>query len=693
MLLVVLGTSGKASAITDRNALASNGRATALHSATDIEMVVPLASSIESIGADGAALMRFDPDASQVIMEEDFEGLFPGAGWSVRDGMLGDGKENYWDDDDFRPYAGSYAAWPANGGADWRDPEVATYPYFANAWMTYGPFDLSNAKSASVSFMLWLDTETGYDFLHFATSGTGSSFIDSSLWSGDASWDQKTISLNQHLGDDTVWIAWQFTSDSNRNYEGPWVDDIRLSFEPRDIAISGQLTYADRAAVMRGANAVKAQLWDWDANGSDLLATAIADANGVVNFPTRPNWDADDTDPILGNRRLDPYIRWVAENDDAQVTNINRIVYAWTTAPSYNVTNSSIFLSTSLPTNVTSRQALWVFEDIQRARAYYLNQTNPQTSPGFITAHWADGQNNDGFCGNGSCFYAPGPYVFIAHASILVPDTIVHEIGHHVMWNRTGQWHVEPSCFEHNITSPESAACAWSEGWGDFFALAVNGDACYDLDLGPCSGAVDVRHFNLETHSRSDSAQDFPWGDGVEGRVAGVLYDLMDYSNESPWYDDATWGFDAIVDMAMTGLGYATLQDFWNGYLGTDKHNGVRSVYQNTIDYDQPPVFSTIPDQSVLQNASHPHFLELWAYSSDIESQDTWLSFQLVSVSDPSCGVTLDTHWVNANPQVNWTGSCYVMIRVSDTLKTTIGGFWLHVLQINSRVFLPTIMN
>jgi hypothetical protein len=640
--------------------------------------------------AEAPARIRFDPDAAQVIITEGFEGQFPNSSWSVRDDTLGDGKINYWDDDDFRPFSGFYAAWPANGGADALDPQFSTYPYFANAWMTYGPFDLSNAKSASASFMLWLATEAGYDYLRFGTSGTGSSYAYSSSWSGNADWDRKTISLNQHLGDDTVWVGWHFTSDSSRNYEGAWVDDISLSFEPKDLTISGQLTYADRDGVMSGAGSVKAQLWDWDANGSDLLAETYSDANGNVIFPTRPNWDADDTDPVLGNRRLDPYIRWVVENNDSRVTNLNGTAYNWPTVPIQNVSNSSILLSTSLPYNNTSRQALWLFEDIQRAQTYYRSQTNPQTSPGFITVRWALDYNSDGLCSDGSCFYAPGPHVFIADDSVGSPDTIAHEIGHHVMWNRTGQWHVEPGCFDHRIFSAESATCAWSEGWGDFYALAVNGDACYDFDLGPCTGAANGRHYNLETHTRNDIPTDFAWGDGVEGRVAGALYDLMDANNESPWYDGATWGFDVIADIAMSGLGNTSLQDFWNSYQGADKHNGVRSLYQNTVDYDQVPTFSSIPDQRVLQTPSHPHFVDLWTYSSDAESPDTSLTYQLVSVSDPACGITLDAHWLNATPQSNWVGSCQVTVRVSDTLKTADTSFWLHILQINSRVFLPT---
>jgi hypothetical protein len=262
------------------------------------------------------------------------------------------------------------------------------------------------------------------------------------------------------------------------------------------------------------------------------------------------------------------------------------------------------------------------------------------------------------------------------------------------MWNKTGQWlWYDFGCFSHEIFSQESVQCAWSEGWADYFAVAVNGDICYDFDDGPCTGQANIRHFDLENHTRNDSAQDFAWGDGVEGRVAGALYDLMDSANESPWYDNASWGFDPIVDIALVGSGRSSFQQFWDACQGSDKHNGVRSIYQNTIDYDNAPVFSTIPEQRTLQNFPRTHLLDLWNYSSDSESPDASLTYSIVSVSDSRCGISLDSHWVNANPQMNWVGSCYVTVRANDSIKTTTSGFWIHVLQINSRIFLPVIMN
>lgn len=249
------------------------------------------------------------------IMTQTFEGAFPPAtGWSIYDGNPNDGMEYYWDDDDYKPYGGSWAAWPANGGANGLDPAQSMYPSNMDTWMIYGPFDLSNAKSANVAFMLWRHIEVSYDHLFFGISGDNVTYNGWS-WDGSADWESKTYSLNSYIGDNSVWIGWHFTSDGTVQYEGPWIDDIMLNFEPGDITVNGNFTYADRSSVMHGANAIKVQLWDSDSSGNDLLAETFADINGNYTFPVIMNWDLDDTDPILGNRRLDLYIRWVLEND------------------------------------------------------------------------------------------------------------------------------------------------------------------------------------------------------------------------------------------------------------------------------------------------------------------------------------------------------------------------------------------
>ena len=671
----------------------NNGKPTSERVAADAVRITGGFESGEKNDAESPPEMQPDVLDTITIMNQSFEGNFPpsSGGWSIFDGNPNDGKEYYWDDDNLKPYGGSWAAWPARGGTDGIDPTLSTtYPKNMDTWMIYGPFDLSNAKSAQVAFMLWRHIEVNWDHIFFGISSDRVNFSGWS-WSGDVGWENKTFSLSSYLGDSDVWICWHFVSDGSVQYEGPWIDDIALNFVPGDVTIQGSFTYADRSSTMQGAKGIKVQLWDRDTSGGDdlLAETIVIEGSGHYSIPTLVNWDTDDTDPILGNRRLDLYVLWVLENDDYKVTNSSGTRYAWSSSQPDNVQSGPMTISASLPFGYIKLEAMWIFQDIRHAREYYLSYTYPHSDPGYLTAHWDENQNSENGI-QGSHFWAPiSPHVYIAHDSRFSPDIVVHELGHHVMWNKTGQWlWYDFGCFQHEIFSQESVQCAWSEGWADFFAIAVNGDVCYDFDQYTCSG------YDLENHTRNDpNAEGFWWGDGVEGRIAGTLYDLMDSANESPWYDNASWGFDPITDIALVGAGHSGLQQFWAAYQGTGKHNGVRSIYQNTIDYDQAPVFSAIPEQRILQNFPSTHLFDLWNYSSDAESPDASLMYSIVSVSDSRCGVSLDSHWVNANPQRNWVGSCYVTVRANDSIKTTTGSFWMHVLQINSRIFLPILMN
>jgi hypothetical protein len=111
-------------------------------------------SSIQSVAA---------PDGWTTIMSENFEGGFPGPGWTVFDTDGANNGEYYWDDNSYRPFLGSWSAWPANGGANAIAPP-ANYPNNMDSWMVYGPFDLSDAVDARLTFFYWLSTEVDYDW-------------------------------------------------------------------------------------------------------------------------------------------------------------------------------------------------------------------------------------------------------------------------------------------------------------------------------------------------------------------------------------------------------------------------------------------------------------------------------------------------------------------------------------------------
>jgi hypothetical protein len=107
-----------------------------------------------------------------------------------------------------------------------------------DAWMVYGPFDLSQATNAEVQFIFWSKTEVKYDYFALLASTDAQGWAGSG-WSGDwvsecGGWCEGTVSLSD-VADwgslcsrPEVWIAFGFHSDADTQDEGSYLDDIIL---------------------------------------------------------------------------------------------------------------------------------------------------------------------------------------------------------------------------------------------------------------------------------------------------------------------------------------------------------------------------------------------------------------------------------------------------------------------------------
>jgi subtilisin-like proprotein convertase family protein len=642
-----------------------------------------------------------EPDGFwQVVKNESFEGAFPNSYWSVSDDNPNDGREYFWDDDDYRPHASTWAAWPANGGANGLDPASSNYPPNMNSWMVYGPINLSSATAFEVSFWMWRQIQPNLDTIFFGVSHDGGLF-DGISWSGDANWQEYGFRLDQYTGDDSVWVAWQFGSNGSIEYEGAWVDDILIrKYIPGQVTVLGTLYHYDRTGSYLQSSTTWAYLYDDDPGGiDDLLAETSTQEDGDFQFLPQRNWDEDDPDPDVNNRRLDTYVVFETKYNDGmdswhRVTNFTNQTYKWTTQIETNNPDGNEVLLYFIQSDDLALPAMWIFQDLRRAWKYVDDHTYPAINPGLATVRWENFYDCYPFqpplCG--SFFYVGTgePFIFLSNQQRNSSDTVVHETGHHYMWNATGWWlWWDISCYIHQLFSQEDAYCGWSEGWADFLPLVVNGDSCYDFGIGHCGdggGAFE----NLETRNRSDVPPQYPWGDSVEGRVAGALYDIYDYANDG--YDSAAYGFDPIADIVFQGPVEDRFTAFWESWKtsGQNKHHAVRAIFQNTIDYDTSPRFEPPPpDIGTLQSTTYPHALDLWAYSQDDESNDAELTYQITNVSDWRCGVSLDGHWVNLAPQYNWLGFCDVTVQVSDSIKQGNDTFRVSIVPVTGRVYLP----
>lgn len=180
---------------------------------------------------------EFSPQAIAgwaTIMSQGFEGVFPPSGWRVLDGNGASNGEYFWDDDDYKPYSGYWSAWLANGGANGLDPQIYYYPNNANSWMIYGPFDLSNATDAELTFRYWNQSELNYDYFGWYASANGMNFYGYRTSGDSGGWSYRNFDLTSVpglgnlKGDSSVWIAFVFQSDGSVVDDGAFVDEIVL---------------------------------------------------------------------------------------------------------------------------------------------------------------------------------------------------------------------------------------------------------------------------------------------------------------------------------------------------------------------------------------------------------------------------------------------------------------------------------
>jgi hypothetical protein len=164
-----------------------------------------------------------------------------------------------------------------------------------------------------------------------------------------------------------------------------------------------------------------------------------------------------------------------------------------------------------------------------------------------------------GWLNPGSCYFYEKIYMHRFDGN--APDIIIHEYGHFVLSRKVGNDQVVHACsavgYNHTLFGKTNETCAWSEGWADFFEMAVQNDADY----------VGTLLDNVESHLPITEA------DKYEFIPAASLWDFYDVSPPEPW-DEFHDGFNGpqsngIWYFSTTDipLGYqppATILTFWN---------------------------------------------------------------------------------------------------------------------------------
>ncbi len=227
----------------------------------------------------------------------------------------------------------------------------------------------------------------------------------------------------------------------------------------------------------------------------------------------------------------------------------------------------------------TYERAFWVTTDLENAWRYIffgtgINQ-NPVETTGPGTVQWKI-DSTDG------TYYSLGGNIHLTGIDPLSNTTADHEYGHNVMYSKYGKWFPSNDCpSPHYIQLISGYHCGWTEGWADFFPLAINNDPVYRWG----SGAS----LNLETPTWGT----FNWdnGDRVEGRVAGALWDILDNVKDG----DDTYSDGGIANIWDT-LFHQTdsaFSEYWAAWLARGHDNSsagpIMALYQNTINYRLGP--------------------------------------------------------------------------------------------------------
>jgi hypothetical protein len=180
-------------------------------------------------GGQGAATEAVDAAAVnaswRTIKYETFEGSFPNSKWQTYD-CNGSANGNYfWDDESYKPYQGGWSAWVAGNVFN---PAQYYYPNNACSWMIYGPFSLSSAQSARMTFRIWSATERSHDYIGWYVSCDGNNFLGYRDSGYTFTWLSKTLDLSGCLHDSSVWVGFLFTSDKAVGIDGAFVDNVRI---------------------------------------------------------------------------------------------------------------------------------------------------------------------------------------------------------------------------------------------------------------------------------------------------------------------------------------------------------------------------------------------------------------------------------------------------------------------------------
>jgi hypothetical protein len=308
---------------------------------------------------------------------------------------------------------------------------------------------------------------------------------------------------------------------------------------------------------------IQVQAWDEDpANSDDLLDIALTDASGGFRLCF------DNRDAHGGQ---DVYVKVVAENVLWRVADdgfFGRDTYEFQSAQHDDIPDGrTVDFGRLAPADLALHRVLHAFDLANDAQEWTPGECWDARDTGDcrrMEIVYPDDDANDN-----SRYTLGDNTVWLEPATPDDRTDTVHEYGHAVMDDLyEDTFPNADNCSPHRMDTRSSQGCAWTEGFANFYPMAI-----YNQD--------EYRGWHVEDTSTYNT------GDDTEGRVTGSLWDLIDPRGERYWDDwqesarDAIW--DTLLDRRSNNF-----HEFWThrGEEGHDVGPGpAGALYQNSIDY------------------------------------------------------------------------------------------------------------
>jgi hypothetical protein len=448
--------------------------------------------------------------------------------------------------------------------------------------------------------------------------------------------------------------------------------------EPPTISVSGRIEY-DTGSAYVPAQGLKVKLVDYDTftrSPGETLGETTTDEFGRYSFEDIDNVDYDGPEHRRAGGQ-DVQVLILTDNDHVAVQRYPQAsAYAWWSVspdllgPLGRVIDVPDGVHVDFGTirfrdGVREFQAVRAFVALSKGWSFVMDQGLPD--PGRVVAQWPATLERG---------YDPDrQLIILSRGDADSADAVMHLEAHAFMDNiyrGLGGAYPAECKSEEPIDVGTSQTCAWFHGWGLFFAAAAQHDPTY---------VTASQALNLES-----PLVDLADGDAVSARVAGALWDLMDATNEG--YDQYTGTFTDLWN-AMAGAPAYSFRDYWDA-SGIPPCDGLTSLFQNTINYNTPPVLDAFPDPVEMDEDPDPRpAFDMRTRAHDAECSFDQLLFDVAGPATSTVSVELrDDGYLEIVPAQDWYGEVTANVRVFDGVDFTAQPLHVIVHSVNDA---PTV--